>query len=544
MAAIFSIPTAAISAVQSVPYLTFNLNSVALLISVGLAFLVTPVVLFVGLQCVWTAAIGPARKTLTSLFIVALSPVLPALASVALALLWAVLGLFVMAFIVVLPLVLTVLFLISIGESANKWKTEQANWARLHPLSASEDITFSELGLALVVAFVSACTTAPVVAAWTLLKSPLVFLCVSFASAKNALSTLFKAVCGDCCWLAPFVPILFAFVLAFVVVVVATGTAFSVLLKVLASVLWPGYVACGWLRYAGARRQQRAPLTVLKQAGQAAYQVFWFSDIVTNAAILMDPDLVSKATAEITALATGTRQELSSEVKRVSCLPPVIIGVLDQRDGAWRLEVQAIATALSMDKAVLEGAWTSFFNEMGRLGRACLDRELLTTEYCEGTPPALLIGLPALVLCAAVARSPTGENALTLANRVTFTSMTRPHGTKFVDEAWSALMEAKKAHERATAEGVLPSQQAMLEAVLLAGGAPLDELPPVLQAAYNSAGEHGELPPLLAAIHRPLYALAYQMAKQPVFKSSFMGLVYDALCDYTPNYAAREQTLI
>ena len=48
----------------------------------------------------------------------------------------------------------------------------------------------------------------------------------------------------------------------------------------------------------------------------------------------------------------------------------------------------------------------------------------------------------------------------------------------------------------------------------------------------------------LAAIHRPLYALAYQMAKQPVFKSSFMGLVYDALCDYTPNYAAREQTLI
>ena len=80
VAAIFSIPTAAISAVQSVPYLTFNLNSVALLISVGLAFLVTPVVLFVGLQCVWTAAIGPARKTLTSLFIVALSPVLPALA--------------------------------------------------------------------------------------------------------------------------------------------------------------------------------------------------------------------------------------------------------------------------------------------------------------------------------------------------------------------------------------------------------------------------------------------------------------------------------
>ena len=42
-----------------------------------------------------------------------------------------------------------------------------------------------------------------------------------------------------------------------------------------------------------------------------------------------------------------------------------------------------------------------------------------------------------------------------------------------------------------------------------AGPALIKQLPPVLQAAYNSAGEkNGELPPKLAAVHRPLCCVA------------------------------------
>ena len=75
----------------------------------------------------------------------------------------------------------------------------------------------------------------------------------------------------------------------------------------------------------------------------------------------------------------------------------------------------------------------------------------------------------------------------------------------------------------------------MLEAVLLAGGAPLEELPPMLRDAIcSSVGEDGNLPPSLAAVQKPLYALAYRMAGQSTFKESFMSLVYDKLTNYKP----------
>ena len=42
------------------------------------------------------------------------------------------------------------------------------------------------------------------------------------------------------------------------------------------------------------------------------------------------------------------------------------------------------------------------------------------------------------------------------------------------------------------------------------------------------------LPPALAAVQKPLYALAYKMAAEHAFKSSFVSLVYEKLTDYEP----------
>ena len=74
-----------------------------------------------------------------------------------------------------------------------------------------------------------------------------------------------------------------------------------------------------------------------------------------------------------------------------------------------------------------------------------------------------------------------------------------------------------------------------LEAVLLAGGAPADELPDVLAAAVaSSTSGDGELPPLLSALHKPLVAVVYKMAQQHIFKNDFQSRVYEPLAQYRP----------
>ena len=530
-----SVPAITLTAIHDVPSLTFNLNSVAWAISVALLMIITPVAFVTGLQCCWAVAAGPARKTLSTLFLFLLWPIFPVVGAVGLAALWAVLGLFVMVFIVVGPLVAVSTFTWQFVGGAHEWRVEQQRLAHNQPV---EDITFLELAIALVVAPLSACTTAPLVACLAIVKSPVVFLCTVSSTAYN-LTLGDGALFRNWGWFSVFIPPLFLVVLAGLILLVALGTLASILIKVAAAVLWPSYVACGMLRSVGARRQQRSLETILWHSLLAAYQVVWFSDIITNAAILMRPSLASKASDEIMKLAMGARQELSADVKRVSCLPSVIIGVVAQDERAgWRLNAQALARSLNLDVDVVQGGWDSFFAEMAKLGKTYLDRELLTTEYVEESPPALLIGLPALVILEACKRSPKGLHALKLANGLTVGDggLPRPTRTGFAREAWEALMNAKRAHEAATDQNALPAQSEMLEAVLLAGGAPLDELPPMLRAAISSSvGEDGHLPPSLAAVQKPLYALAYKMAGQITFKNSFMSLVYNQLSEYKPS---------
>lgn len=523
------LPSAIWWALGQVPRLVYDLNSAAFSFTLCMALLVTPIALITAVQCIWAiAGIGAARKLLSTTFLLLLWPFVVAFMTVALAGLWAMLGLGVIAFIWLLPLGIVVATLWYGLSSATEWRTEQHRIASRVDTEVV-DITFLELGLALLVACISACTTAPLVAAVALLKSPIVFICVTLRCLYHVCQGLAELV-KNACWTMVFVPPAFGLALIGVVISVALGTAFSILVKVVGATLWPGYVACGMLRSLGSRRQTRGCVTILLQACQAAYQVLWFSDILTNTAVLMRFSLASTAMEQLAGIAAGTRRELSADVRAVSCLPPIVIGVL-HNDGAWRVDIERLASALHMDEHLLETAWTSFFQQMNTVGEQMVDRQLLTSDYLSECPPALLIGLPAIVLLTAIGRSPKSQPELLLANGgVRVNNATRPRGVKFADEAWKLLLEAKKAYE--ATQPLEPLSYAALEAYLLAGGAPSDELPPLLAAAVAD-GEEG-LPPPLAAVHKPLYALVYKMAQQPVFKQHFTSAVYNSLVEYVP----------
>lgn len=528
-------PAAAMWGMGQVPKLVYDLSSVAFVISVLLTMVVTPIALITAVQNVWAIkSIGPARKTLSATFILLLWPLPVVIAAIVLAAIWSVLGLLVVGFIWLLPPAYIIWALVYGLSGSAEWRTEQRRDA---PREPPEDITFTELGLALFVAVLSACTTAPLVAALSLLKSPLVFISVTARATFNIAKFLAECV-KEVWWTAVlFLPAL-AIAFTGTVLFVAAATAFSVLVKVLGAVLWPGYVACGMLRTLGSRRQARGCGTILYQAAQAAYQVLWFSDIVSNASILMRTSLAREAIEELVSIAAGHQVELSAEVRRVSWLPAVVIGALRTEGGEWTVDFAHIARELKMDERVLEQMWTSFFQQMNHVGRQMLDRGLLTPEYVEETPPALLIGLPAVVLLKAIERSPAGQKVLILADGgAKVTAESRPRGTEFVEMAWVHLMEAKAAHDDAEQRGALDrSAAAALETYLLAGGAPSDELPPQLASgvAATVGGDDDGLSPSLAAIYRPLYAIVYKMAQQQVYKQHFAKQVYESLCEYKP----------
>merc|ERR1712187_122766 len=121
----------------------------------------------------------------------------------------------------------------------------------------------------------------------------------------------------------------------------------------------------------------------------------------------------------------------------------------------------------SFDADLLLNAWDHFFGQLEGTGRRCLREGLLTTDYVSEVPPALLIGLPALVLFQVVARSPPEEPALVLASGFRLYDSQRPRSS-FADDVWQSLMEAKSAYN-----GALPTMTAAdrkkLEADLLAG---------------------------------------------------------------------------
>lgn len=540
LTAVVHVPEIAIKAIASVPLLTAQLNSVAWIISTALVLFITPILIFTLLCYAWSLkSVGPARKTLSTIFILLLWPVVPMLGVIAVTLLWSVLALVVMAFIVVLPLAGTVYVIWLFCAVLSSWKDDLE---RSH--SDYVDITFFELGAGLFVAGVSACTTAPLVGCLALIKSPLVFLAVvahvGYKGAKG-IRECFK----ECFpWSIPFIPMVTLPYIAIIVVVIALATPASILVKAVASILWPGYVACGMLQTFGARRgeSRRGLCTILAEASRAAYQCVWLSDIITNVWLVRrGPELAEQALEEMIKIAKGEITTLSADVRAVSCLPPVVIGVLGRggQDGApptaWGIDLAVIARTVNMKLDVVEAAWSSFFQQTNDIGKRVMDEGLVTVDYISTCPPALIIGLPALVAYDAIRRSPKGKDLLILANGVTLTAKGYREGS-FAMEAWRELMAAKRALERAD---ISREEAKVLEAFMLSGGAPIDELPEVLATTITGsahlAGPDGtSLPPKLSAIYNPIYALAYRLGRQATFKDHMSKLVYAPLCDYTP----------
>ena len=525
--ALLAVPTSVFTAIGRVPEVVFNLNAVAFAISVGLLLLMTPILLVNAFRSVAAlSSVGPARKTLSILLISLLWWSVPLLGTVLLALFWAVMGLLVVMFITLLPLFISISFLCMFLPAMSEFVDNERRKARNAP--PAEDISFAELGLALVAAACSLCTVAPLVVGAAMLKAPLVFLGV-VVSARNIAKWLWQGLGGgESVWPILFWLPFFVVAMTFVVVVIALGIVLSALVKFVAAIYWPAYVACGWLRTVSSRRQHRNVGTIVVEAAKAAYQVLWFSDIITNCAIRRDPARASNAAEQMVALAKGERQELSAEVRAVSLLPPVVIGVLQPGEGgAWHVDLERVAREINVPVDKLRVAWEGFFQQMKLMGERCIERDLLSAEYAGELPPPLLIGLPSLVLLQLVARSPPGEDALVLADGMRVDRRTRPRGA-FADQAWARLIEAKKAVEAAKQAKVLPNGLQQLEAVLLAGGADATELPPALAAAAAT-----ELPPALSAVHRPLYDVVYKMAQQRMFKDHFQQRVYEPLSGYT-----------
>ena len=196
--AAFAIPPATLAAMGRVPGLVFNLNAVAFAFSVGLFLLTTPILVVTALQCITSlSAVGPVRKTLSILLVLVLWWAVPLLATILLGLLWTALGILVICFIILLPLILNFVFLYYFLPAAHEFREEQ----RAAAASATEppdDISFAELGLALLAAACSLVTVAPIVVLATVLKSPLVFVGVMVrrASPAHTLTTTTLAITG------------------------------------------------------------------------------------------------------------------------------------------------------------------------------------------------------------------------------------------------------------------------------------------------------------------------------------------------------------
>jgi len=314
--------------------------------------------------------------------------------------------------------------------------------------------------------------------------------------------------------------------------VAALAVLVSVLLKLLASAIWPAYVTSGWLRFfgpQGTRRRDCSCRTAVSQGFKASYQVLWFSDVFTNAFILGDLSLLHKVVDEFGDFARGRRDDLSSECRRLSCLPPVKIGLFG--GGSWDLAAQEVAQKLGVSTNKVDEAWRSLARQMIRIGREAVADDLLTSDWVASVPAELCIGLPARSMLETLERSHRG--AIVLSSGLVITSDRRPTGPLF-DELWERLMEARDALDAAVLSG---TERESLCAALLAGGGAPGALPLRLATAVEG---FERLPPeqhgVCQAILRPLIAVSVTCSKQQAYKEKLMlvieGITSDGVEDY------------
>jgi len=499
------------------------------------AVVMMPVIIYVVLCMVWSLAeVGPARKTMTSFFVFLLGvPLYPALVAVLFAIFWFILGILSLTLVTLGPV-----FVVAFGWwqlielKRNFVEDQQRIQVR------TQDITFVQLGLGLLMGVVCLCTVGLCTFLSTIVKAPILILsgfCRAWWHAGRAWLEFVKCSwcyqarprqqqdsdsesdeeSGSCFWWYwfPLIVIAWLIFIGVAVCVAALTVIVSALVKLIASAVWPAYVTSGWLRFfgGGTRRRDNSCGLALVNGFKAGYQVLWVSDVLTNTLIMGRFELLSKAIEQFIELAKGGRQELDADCRRLSCLPPVVVGLFQS---SWDLATRAIAEKLGIGKDDVEEAWRSLARQMIVIGREAVNAGLLTKDWVAEIPVELVIGLPARAMLDTLERSPK-EGQIVLGSGLVLRSDQRPMGL-FFNKIWALLMEAQAAQAAAQLSGAARDG---LCAILLAGGGDIDELPPGLRAmVQNFEMLPASTKELCLAVQRPLNAISVECSRQAAFK--------------------------
>jgi hypothetical protein len=489
------------------------------------AVVMLPVILYATLAMVWSlAAVGPARKSMTTFFVLFLGiPLYPILTFLLLAVFWFVAGILGFVLVTLGPIALVGLLWWQLIDATADFARSQRE-TRVQ----TEDISCMHLLLGLVLGVFSLCTFGLCALVCTIIKAPFLLIsgfCQAWWHFGKAWLELVRSRSEESCCLWCWFPLILAAFIALValgICVTVLLIAVSALVKLLVSAIWPAYVTAGWLRFVGqrgTRRRDRSCCTALEQGFKAAYQVLWASDVFTNALILGKLDKF----AYLDDYVRGRRDDLDAEFRGLSCLPPVSVGLFGS---SWDLAQQAIAEQLGIGKNDVEEAWRSLARQMIRIGQEAVDDNTVTKEWVMSIPAELCIGLPARTMLETLERSPV-DGEIVLSSGLVLRHSDRPTG-EFFDKMWQHLMEARDAR---WAVQLSKADRDCLCAALLAGGGNIDSLPPKLKTAVLSFEQlPAERRSSCQAILRPLTAASLMCSRSEAFKSK-LALAIEAITD-------------
>jgi len=449
------------------------------------------------------------HKPITISFVIAAVALYPVLTAIALALLWVVMSFAFSLLAIAMPIYGIAVAWHLLWIYANDFIEQQRELT-----STADDITFCMLFFGFAMGLASLCTFGLLAVVLTLLKSPVVFVCCIGHAIYHTIPGVIKT--GGWCPLA-FFAWCFAFVGGLCALLICI--ALSALTKLVVAAVWPAYIATGWLRFfgGGGRRREEGCCTPLVQGIKAGYQVLWASDLLTNAVIMGDYELFQRTVNEFAEIATGRREQLSPECRKISILPPVIVGLFL---GSWDLAERAIAKQCGLSADAVREAWTSLREQMVRVGKESLETGLLTDDYVLSVPPELVIGLPARVLLDTIERS--SESELVLASGLRIHENSRPQG-QLADKVWHDLQEARGALADAN---LGPELRIVLRGTLLAGGGDPSELTPGLAYAVQNFDKIAEpTHEKCMKVRNCLISLAVEFSRQRAFREQLEKVI-------------------
>lgn len=254
------------------------------------------------------------------------------------------------------------------------------------------------------------------------------------------------------------------------------------------------------------------------------YQVFWYTDVLTNSLIISS---LSTATAALQScesrLMEGQRPQLKLEM--LSCLPYVPMGACEH--ASWHKDIEIELTFGNFEwsgisEAKLRSCWCSFFLQCFELSCELIRSGRLSMEpFAQSHVPAAMLGVAAVVLCRTLAKSPNAASlnlAALLKNedRELLVSSAPPGGPE-LDLIWAAVMRANAALHSAALE--LPTESEALETLLLLRGIAEEDMTDSAQRRINesqscvAADRRSVLTNVAASVHRAIMEAASRNAE-------------------------------